>query len=110
MRNTHCRMNALGAALLGLGLALGATAQTSSSTPISPKPGTAAGRMTVTSEASTDKLAGTDKAFVEKAAMGGVAEVELGKLAQQKAANDQVKQFGARMDSTRRRRVQEGSR
>ena len=29
--------------------------------------------------------------------MGGMAEVELGKLAQQNAQNDEVKQFGARM-------------
>ena len=29
--------------------------------------------------------------------MGGMAEVELGNLAQQNAQNDDVKQFGARM-------------
>ena len=38
-----------------------------------------------------------DKTFVTKAAVGGMAEVELGKLAQQKAASDQVKQFGSHM-------------
>jgi putative membrane protein len=38
-----------------------------------------------------------DKKFMEKAAAGGMAEVELGQLAQQKASSDQVKQFGARM-------------
>ena len=43
------------------------------------------------------KLAGADKTFVEKAAIGGMAEVELGNLAQQKAASDDVKKFGARM-------------
>ena len=32
-----------------------------------------------------------------KAAVGGMAEVELGKLAQQNGSNDQVKQFGSRM-------------
>ena len=53
--------------------------------------------MTVTSKASTDKLAGADKAFVEKAAIGGMAEVQLGNIAQQKAASEQVKQFAARM-------------
>ena len=38
-----------------------------------------------------------DKDFAQKAAVGGMAEVQLGKLAQQKASNDQVKQFGSHM-------------
>jgi len=38
-----------------------------------------------------------DKTFVKKAAEGGLAEVELGKLATEKASNDQVKKFGQRM-------------
>lgn len=42
-------------------------------------------------------LAAADRKFVNEAALGGMAEVELGKLAQQKAASDQVKQFGAKM-------------
>jgi putative membrane protein len=42
-------------------------------------------------------VSGDDRKFMEKAAMDGLAEVELGKLAQQKASNDQVKQFGTRM-------------
>jgi len=41
--------------------------------------------------------ASPDNAFVQKAAAGGMAEVEMGKLAQDKATNGQVKQFGARM-------------
>ena len=41
--------------------------------------------------------ASPDAAFVQKAAAGGMAEVEMGKLAQDKATVDQVKQFGARM-------------
>ena len=44
-----------------------------------------------------DGIARSDRVFVSKAAMGGMGEVELGKLAQQKASNDQVKQFGAKM-------------
>jgi len=43
------------------------------------------------------KSAHADEAFVKKAAEGGMAEVELGKLATQKASNDAVKQFGQRM-------------
>jgi len=38
-----------------------------------------------------------DKHFVRKAAEGGLAEVELGKLATQKASSDDVKKFGQRM-------------
>ena len=61
-------------------------------------PGDACSTMSAGSTGSASaKLAGADKTFVEKAAVGGMAEVQLGNLAQQKAANDQVKQFAARM-------------
>jgi putative membrane protein len=39
----------------------------------------------------------SDESFVMKAANGGMAEVELGKLAVQKAGSDEVKKFGQRM-------------
>src|SRR5437879_52611 len=39
-----------------------------------------------------------DMSFVKDAAIGGLAEVELGKLAQQNGQDNQVKQFGARME------------
>lgn len=44
-----------------------------------------------------------DKSFVKDAAEGGIAEVEMGKLAEQKASSAQVKAFGHRMvvDHTR---------
>ena len=38
-----------------------------------------------------------DKKFLKDAAMGGMTEVELGKLASQKATRDDVKQFAQRM-------------
>ena len=38
-----------------------------------------------------------DKKFVKEAALGGMTEVELGKLAAQKASRDDVKQFGQKM-------------
>jgi putative membrane protein len=42
-------------------------------------------------------ISGPDADFAVKAANGGLAEVELGKLAQQKASNSGVKAFGAMM-------------
>ena len=50
-----------------------------------------------TNPAAASKIPAADRSFVEKAAGGGLAEVELGRLAQRKAANEQVKKFGARM-------------
>jgi len=46
------------------------------------------------SNSSTDP---TDQAFMQKAAAGGLMEVQLGQLAQQKAQSDAVKAFGQRM-------------
>lgn len=40
---------------------------------------------------------GTDAAFIKKAANGGMTEVELGKIAQDKGQKQEVKDFGARM-------------
>lgn len=42
-------------------------------------------------------LSSGDRDFMMKAAMGGMEEVQLGRLATQKAANNDVKQFGQRM-------------
>jgi putative membrane protein len=42
-------------------------------------------------------LSNSDRKFVEEAAIGGMAEVEMGNLAGQKAGSDAVKQFGQRM-------------
>ncbi len=39
----------------------------------------------------------SDTTFLKKAAAGGLAEVELGQLAQQKASSEEVKKFGERM-------------
>lgn len=45
----------------------------------------------------TSSLTSKDQKFVREAAQGGLAEVELGKLAAEKASSDQVKKFGQRM-------------
>jgi putative membrane protein len=49
-------------------------------------------------QAAGKTLSRTDRAFIEKAAAGGMMEVQLGKLAQEKAADQQVKDFGKRME------------
>jgi putative membrane protein len=64
---------ALTAGLLALALATSAAAQTAT------------------------KLPATDAKFLQKAAEDGMAEVELGNLATQKAMREEVKQFAARM-------------
>ena len=79
---------ALLAALLGL--AAGAGAQPASA----PAGTTAKGAM---GKADGTTLARADRKFVEDAAVGGMAEVQMGNLAQQKAASDGVRQFGMRM-------------
>ena len=67
-------------ALMVGAMSVGAAAQSSSGNP-----------------SSSGQLSAADKTFVNKAAQGGMAEVELGQLATQKAQSDQVKQFGQKM-------------
>ena len=40
---------------------------------------------------------GSDQAFVQEAGVGGLAEVEMGRLAVQKAKDDRVRQFGQKI-------------
>jgi putative membrane protein len=70
------------------------------STTSSKTPGQKSGQ----SQGQTEKTAGTsgtlapaDHNFVNEAAIGGLAEVELGNLAKEKASNPDVKSFGDRM-------------
>ena len=50
-----------------------------------------------TTTPATTKMSSADRSFINKAAQGGMAEVELGKLAAQRASDPQVKQFAQRM-------------
>lgn len=45
----------------------------------------------------SNKASATDAAFIEKAAEGGMAEVELGKLAEKNGQKEEVKNFGSQM-------------
>jgi putative membrane protein len=49
------------------------------------------------SASQSSKLSASDRTFVRKAAEGGLAEVEFGKLAAERASSQDVKQFGQRM-------------
>ncbi|HEX4786684.1 MAG TPA: DUF4142 domain-containing protein [Candidatus Sulfotelmatobacter sp.] len=53
--------------------------------------------MGASSASGSSGLSVADKTFVKKAAQGGMAEVELGKLATERASNPDVKKFGQRM-------------
>jgi len=50
------------------------------------------------SPGATSKLSKDESTFVMEAAEGGMMEVQLGKLAQEKAGDEKVKQFGKRME------------
>jgi putative membrane protein len=82
-------------AALALGLSQGALAKstTTPSTSSANKPMATQS----TGNAPAKNLSHGDRKFIENAAEGGMAEVQLGKLAEQKAASDQVKQFGKKM-------------
>ncbi|MGB0007296.1 MAG: DUF4142 domain-containing protein [Candidatus Sulfotelmatobacter sp.] len=51
----------------------------------------------MSASSSNASLSSSDKKFVREAAQGGMAEVELGKLATEKASSPEVKKFGQRM-------------
>jgi putative membrane protein len=51
----------------------------------------------MSADSSNGSMSSSDKKFVREAAQGGMAEVELGKLATEKASSPEVKKFGQRM-------------
>ena len=57
----------------------------------------AAGHASFAAEPEGTKATAKEKAFIRKAANGGMAEVEMGKLAADKGGSDAVKDFGNRM-------------
>ena len=112
------RKSALAAALVSLGLAVGASAQGTSqqpsggtaATPAPPAAGTTgmdkgAGSTadrpaTTTSSAkpsASSSLASGERKFLEKAAQGSMAEIELGKLAMEKASSQQTKDLAKKI-------------
>jgi putative membrane protein len=57
----------------------------------------ASAQSSASNSSSSSQLSSADKTFVTKAAQGGMAEVQLGQLATEKAQSDDVKKFGQRM-------------
>ena len=92
MAPQFCKRLALGAALVSLGIGVNVFAQGTSASS-----GNAAASSSSASKASSSPLSSEDRKFVEKAAKGGMEEVELGQIAQQKAQNADVKAFASRM-------------
>ena len=75
----------------GVTLAQAPSAETGSGTsPAASAAGTTSGQ-------SSSQLSKADEKFIHKAAQGGLAEVQLGQLAQQQGGSEAVKQFGERM-------------
>ena len=95
----HPTLKLVAAAVLSAGFGLTAVAQTTSpsGTPSGATTGSAAGPGAGRTAAKESQLNRSDRRFIENAAQGGLAEVELGKLAAQKAQSPDVKQFGERM-------------
>jgi putative membrane protein len=99
-------LKALPAALLAIGFAAGASAQGSAAPNAN-----AASAATQTQDArdipsatgrsgehAKSSLSHSDRKFIEEAAKGGMAEVELAKVAQERASSPEVKQFAQRME------------
>jgi putative membrane protein len=102
MSNNQFRVSCL-AASLAMAFMVHAHAQTSSSatSPATTRPNSAVtpsvGTTPPASASSNANVSHSDKKFIEKAAEGGMAEVQLGQMAAQKASDPQVKQFAQRM-------------
>ena len=86
---------AVTAALASLALAPAAFAQNSASP--APSGSTTAAKATTKKTDSNGALSSRDRKFMEEAAKGGLAEVQMGQLAKDHGMSDEVKSFGSRM-------------
>jgi putative membrane protein len=74
-----------------------AAAQQLSNAAMPPRPAAGMGKASAGVPKQSAGVTAADSAFMKKAARGGLAEVELGRLAAEKASNAEVKKFGQRM-------------
>src|SRR5215831_2079869 len=88
------RKTMLAAALLSLGFATLPLAVQAAPAADNPASSAKSGTSAMTGEKT---LSSAEKKFIEKASQGGTAEVQMGKLASEKAQSPDVKQFGERM-------------
>jgi putative membrane protein len=93
IRNTMLSVGIIG--MVGIGAA--AQSSSASSTTQGSASSTKHHAKAADSDASSSKLDAMDRHFIHKAGQGGLAEVELGKLAAEKGQSDEVKKFGQRM-------------
>jgi putative membrane protein len=94
---TH-RANTLIVFIFGAAVALSpAAAQQLSNAAMPATPAAGMGKASAGVPKQSAGVTTSDSAFMKKAARGGLAEVELGRLAAQKASNAEVKKFGQRM-------------
>lgn len=104
MSHSRFQKSALAAAVLSLGFSMGALAQGSagsSDSTLSNRSDSMTSQAATSASngkaASSDKMAKSDRRFLEEAYIGSMAEVRLGKLAQDKASRPEVKEFAQRM-------------
>jgi len=101
MKN-YLAYTALAVPLLFSGVALAQTATVPPAAPPSvaampPSPPSSQVEPASSAPETAANLSPSDKAFVTKAAQGGIAEVQMAQLAQQKASSDDVKKFAQSM-------------
>jgi putative membrane protein len=97
MMNNTLRATLLALPLLTAGQALAQTASTTA--PLTPgaAPSTMAPATAAMTTASPANLSAADKRFIQKAAVGGMAEVQVAQLAEQKTQDPTVKAFAEKM-------------
>jgi len=85
--------------LIGYGFAVALLAAVSVSAQTGSQSSSGGSSSSSMSANASGSLATSDKHFMSKAAQGGLAEVQLGQLAQQNGSNSAVKEFGQKMVS-----------